>query len=259
MTGARLYPLHCRNWILELASKYHAILVTADYQLLPESNGQALLDDIADLFDWIHRDLQSLLNAHGPAKVDLDHLMVVGESAGGYMGMQAALQRPNEVRIVATQYPMLDLHSRFFSERFSKPLMGYDMLPNELVDDHVKQATSVVSNSVPPSRRELAVAIIQNGRLPGFLGSDQDLYPLNMISKAPVVPPVYILHGQDDNAVPVDGSQSFVQDLKAHRPDTPATLVVRPGGHGFDHGVSIETPWFKNSVDFIVKHWLGQQ
>lgn len=263
VTGASLFPFFFTNWILELATSQSAIVVSADYRLLPEANGNDILADIADFWKWVREDLQPYLKAISPEsapEVDFDHILTNGESAGGYLAVQSALtQSVGSIKAVIGIYPQLDVGDDYYNKSFTKLLFGIPMLPNELVDTHVASTApgAIVTSATPPSRVDLACAIVQNGRLVEFLGSDKALFPVEVVGKVDSMPPLLILHGKEDSAVPVVGSERFVEAFKKKHPSTPVKLSLHTGAHGFDDGATLETEWLKEDVDFITKYWLA--
>lgn len=63
-----------------------------------------------------------------------------------------------------------------------------------------------------PSRIDLAVSVIQQGRYPEMLGSNRSLYPFETLETAKdFFPPLIIFHGVDDTAVEVEGTQRLVR------------------------------------------------
>lgn len=237
--------------------------MSADYRLLPEANGNDILADITDLWKWVSEDLQPYLRAVSPEstlEVDFDHILTVGDSSGGYLAVQSAFtQSTGSIKAVVGLYPQLDVGDDFYNKTFTKPLFGMPMLPNELVDTHIATTApgAVVSSATPPFRVDLACAIIQNGRLIEFLGSDEALLPVEVVCKVDSMPPLLILHGKEDAAVPVVGSERFVEAFKKKHPSTPVKLSLHSGDHGFDGEATLETEWLKEDVDFITKYWLA--
>lgn len=237
--------------------------MSADYRLLPESNGNDILADIADLWKWVREDLQPYLNAvsaESTPEVDFDHILCVGDSAGGYVAVQSALTQPvGSINAVVGLYPQLDVGDDFYNKKFTKNPFGIPMLPNELVDTHVASIApgAVVSSAILPLRLDLACSIIQNGRLIESLGSDEAVLPVKMVGKVDSMPPLLILHGTEDSAVPVAGSERFVDAFKKKHPSTPVKLSLHSGDHGFDGEASLETEWLKEDVEFITRHWLA--
>lgn len=210
----------------------------------------------------MHEDLQSFLSrtAESAPQVDFAHVLVVGDSGGGWLAMQSALRQPaGSIKAVIGLYPQLDLRDDFYNTRFEKDILGTPMLPNEIVDAHVAAIApgAVVTSDSQPSRVELTYSMFQNGRIVEFLGESKELFPVEMVALAEDMPPVLILHGKEDSIVPVVGSERFVEALKKKLPASAVKLDVRPGGHGFDGDAKIEEQWLKEDEEFITKYWLA--
>ena len=266
VTGASLFPLYFVNWTLDLARLNGAIIVSADYRLLPEATGTDILADIADFWNWVRGDLQSFLSDRtGSAttaalQVDLDRILVTGDSAGGWLAVQSALRQPaGSIKALIGLYPQLDVRDPFFNTQFEKRFLGMPMLPMEIVDAHVKamKPGAIVTTATPPARQELACSVVQNGRFGEFFGKSKELFPVEMVALADAMPAVLILHGREDSMVPVVGSERFVEALSKKLPEVPVRLDVRTGDHGFDGDVTVEDEWVKEDVDFITRYWLA--
>lgn len=87
------------------------------------------------------------------------------------------------------------------------------MLPTEVVDAHVAAMApgKVVTSAYPPARLDLTCSMVQNGRFLKFLGESKELFPVEMVAMAERMPAVLIVHGREDSAVPVGGSERFVE------------------------------------------------
>ena len=261
VTGASLFPFFFVPWLLEYATLHCAIIVSADYRFLPESSADDILQDLAGFWSWFHKDLESYLNKESPAcKADLDRILVVGDSAGGYLATQSNLQQPaGIIKAMILMYPMIDLKSDFYEKKYDKPILGHGPVSNAVVDEHMKsvQPGSIVSSANPPARLELAIAIVQNGRFLEFFGREPHLFPLERLSQAKSMPPTFIFHGSEDSAVPVEGSKKFVEALSKIHPETEVILKTPPGDHGVDVAVTVETEWMKEGLALITQRWLG--
>ena len=262
VTGASLLPLFFTNWILELALLKGAIIVSADYRLMPEATGTDILADVSDLWKWIGSDLQSFVSqkATMAPQIDLDHVLVEGDSTGGWLAMQSAIMQPaGSIKAVIGLYPQLDMRDPFFTTKYEKLMFGMPMLPTEIVDAHVKAMApgAVVTSAYLPSRLDLACSMVQNGRVVEFLGDAKELFLVEMVAQVDHMPAVLILHGKEDTAVPVGGSERFVKALKERLPESAVRLDVRPGEHGFDGDATIGEQWLKEDVDFITGYWLA--
>lgn len=93
-------------------------MVSADYRLLPSANGVAdVLEDLEDFWQWTHSDLAEIIKRRATGhSLDLSHVMVTGQSAGGYTTMQLALSHPDEISAVAVAYPFVNPKDRIMTE-----------------------------------------------------------------------------------------------------------------------------------------------
>ena len=210
----------------------------------------------------MHSELQPFLShtAAAAPQIDFAHILVVGDSSGGWLAMQSALTQPaGTIKAVIGLYPQLDVRDPYFNTKFEKILFGMPMLPTEIVDSHVTAMApgAVVTGAHLPSRLDVGCSMVQNGRLVEFLGESKDLFPVEMVSLAEHMPAVLILHGREDSVVPVAGSERFVKALKKKLPGSAVRLDVRSGDHGFDGEATMEEKWLKDDVDFITGHWLA--
>ncbi|KAL9084903.1 MAG: hypothetical protein Q9165_007856 [Trypethelium subeluteriae] len=258
-----MFPDFFPHWLLEYALSHSAIFVNANYRLLPESTGAEVLSDMEDLLAWIEADLPSLLAAHN-VQVDLSKVLVAGESAGGYLAVQSGLSRPDLVKAVIATYPMLDFDPSVYTAKGRKPILGNPEYPTSLIEDHLKNMpldaddkSRPISDDDPPTRFQLAIASAQQGRIPGFLGTGEKLYPMERVLKEPLKPVLFIAHGEDDSAVPVEGSRKFVQVLRNNQPDARVVLLTQPGEHGFDRSSTIEDTWLRDGLRPITEAWLS--
>lgn len=229
---------------------------------MPEATGTDILTDMADLWKWVHGDLQSFLSHTDAAtlQVDFGHILVVGDSSGGWLVIQSALTQPaGSIKAVIGLYPQLDMRDPFYNTKFEKVLFGMPMLSTEILDAHVAATPpgAVVTSAYPPSRLDITCSMVQNGRFLEFLGESKELFPLDMLTLVEHMPAVLIVHGRDDSAMPIGGSERFVEALKKFFPGNPVRLDVRPGDHGFDGDATIEEEWLKEDVEFISGYWLA--
>ncbi|KAB8255844.1 Alpha/Beta hydrolase protein [Aspergillus pseudonomiae] len=273
VTGSSLYPPWFSNWILGYALINNAIIISPNYRLLPEVTGRDILDDMNDFWHWLHSgSVDPIIWGAGYQGVTLDQdsLLVVGESAGGYLAIQLAITYPSEIRGVVAAYPMVDLRSKFYTETYSKPIVGVPNVPVSLLDDHLAMMATRkqgriewVTAADPPDRLELAFSMVQNGKFLDFFGSkDRGLFPMERLQDRILagervqLPPMFIFHGQQDSAVPVDSSKAFVRFLREKVPHARVMFYTQDGDHGFDVDATLETPWLKDGLQRISKVWL---
>ncbi|KAE8138375.1 Alpha/Beta hydrolase protein [Aspergillus pseudotamarii] len=273
VTGSSLYPPWFSSWILEYALLNNAIIISPNYRLLPEVSGKDILDDMNDFWHWLHSgSVDPIIWGAGYQGITLNQssVLVVGESAGGYLAIQLAITYPSKIRGVIAAYPMVDLRSKFYTEAYSKPIVGVPNVPVNLLDDHLammatrqNSRTKWITAADPPNRLELAFSTVQNGKFLDVFGSkDRELFPIerlqNLISTGVnlQLPPMFIFHGEQDSAVPVDSSKKFVRFLREKLPHARVMFYTQDGDHGFDADATLQTPWLRDGLERISKVWL---
>lgn len=230
---------------------------------------------------------------HDNIKPDVDKTLLVGESAGklpswlptsgvkglpyewsqgGYLAMQLALSYPSHIRAVIGAYPILDLKSRFYTEAYSKPIIGVPNVSSDIIEKHLaalrdSRSPSIVTAADPPERLRLAFSIFQYGRLFEFLrpadgGGDPRFFPMDRVERLAVLgrlelPPLFLFHGEQDSAVPAEGTRKFASLLQGlgHKGDV--KVYIQDGDHGFDYNATLETGWLKDGLGMISKAWIG--
>ncbi|KAL4884560.1 Alpha/Beta hydrolase protein [Aspergillus karnatakaensis] len=261
VTGSSLFPGWFSKWILLYAQHHGAVIVSPNYRLLPEVKGVDILDDMREFWRWF--------DAGGPQSVvsdlmlDLEGYLLVGESAGGYLALQSILSNYTRPRALIALYPMLDLTSDFYTQASAKPIVGVSNFPNELIDTFLSSLETApckppaLTEADPPDRLDLALAMVQNGRLLDFLGDEPVLFPIERIVEGTWLPPMLVMHGREDSAVPVAGTGRFVERVRSVDPGCRMRVVVRPGDHGFDALATLEDGWLREGLEFVSAEWLG--
>ncbi|KAH8817248.1 Alpha/Beta hydrolase protein [Xylogone sp. PMI_703] len=260
-TGSSIFPDWFAQWTLDLCLAQSAIIVAADYRLLPESSGQDILDDVSDFWAWILQGgLQTHLTKHNRTlEADLTKIAIHGESAGGRLAILSPFNivPPGTVRAVVATYPYIGT-----SPRPSKPILDTPDIPVEVLESHLKamKPGKIVTSAFPPSRMDIAVSMAQQGRLVEFLGSDEKLYPLKLVEYIDEqrVPPMVLMHGTGDTAVPVSDSIEFVEKLKKRFGEGRVRLHLEEGAeHGFDNHIEDEVAWLENIKREFVGWWIS--
>lgn len=263
IAGARMFLPFFQQWVFDFALSHSAIMVVPDYRLIPESSGSDILEDVADFWSWAGSSLPvELKKIDSGVEIDLESIAVVGESAGGYLSIQSALLHPEVgIKAVIAQYPILDVTSDFFSKAYEKSIFGLPQQPKDIAENHIasmKPGTVLAADpSDPPSRLELALAIVQQGRYLELLGEGQRVQPLeNLKEFKGRLPFLFLCHGNQDSAVPVEGTKVFEKLLKEVRPDAKAKFAYEDGEHGFDGACTLETSWLMEGLKEVQKAWL---
>lgn len=195
-------------------------------------------------------------------EAELSRTLVIGHSAGGYLAVQSGIMQPaGSIKAIVAAYPMLDMKSPWFTQSFDKSLFGRPMLPNSVVDDHLAamKTGEIVSAVNPPKRFDLVLATVQHGRYPEMMGIERRLYPMESLGDVGKFPPLFIYHGIEDSAVPVEGTERFVRRLKEILPKGEVLMRLESGEHGFDTPAGLEVPWLKDGLKFVSGAWLKKK
>lgn len=267
ITGHRALPDWFGAWLLDFSLAHNAILISPDYRLMPESSGLDILDDLRDFYTWLSTpaNLASLLPAG--VQPDVDHLLVTGESAGGWLALQSALLPASRPRIsaVISQYPMIDLRDKYYTTAYEKQLFAptAPQLDPSVFRAYVDSMTpgAVITSALPPDRFQLVVSILQQGLFGKYFGPDRRLYPmeaLDSLTDGEELPPTWVMHGTADTGIPVEGTYRYEKRLKERLPRAKTLFHYEEGAdHGFDNaeGVGLQTDWVKKGVKFVEQYW----
>ncbi len=264
ISGHALYPDWSAQWSLDYVTFNSAIRISANYRLLPESDGFEILSDVRDLWKWVENDLPSYLKRIGSdITPDYEKITVYGESAGGYLAIQSGLIRPDLVKAVIAAYPVTYLDSPWYNvASLNKSPMGAPQLPKVILDNHLASLKSgqIVTGTFPPARMDLALVTLQHGLFSKFTGVDESFYPGKIVEKMKgdeKVPFLFLLHGKEDSAVPCDESVEFVKAWGNKFGGEKVIGKFETGDHGFDVETTLETPWLKDGLAGVSKAWIG--
>lgn len=251
------------NYLVSFTHRTSSIIVLPNYRFVPEHSGADILEDIQDFWTWVDRDLASFVrNAASGVEIDLDQLLVSGDSSGGWHALHSVFELPEgRVKALLLLYPMVKKWCK------SKDLLrewGRPAPDEEVIDRHLAQVPegSVASSDRFLEREELADAFSANEhRWDLAFGTDKRLHPIEILRERTIFPPALILHGDADKSVKLEDCKDFVREIgevfgPAARKDV--HLVVREGE---EHGFEIElaekdVPWLAEELQWLEKVWL---
>jgi acetyl esterase/lipase len=270
--GESLFPDWFPLWLLQLAEKHSAVIISANYRLLPESTGLDTLDDVEDLWTWLHssRLARILASQQHPVELDLGRILTVGDSAGGLLSLSLALSHPDEIRAATVAYPLVDVDDPAFTAGSS--IQMFSVASDQVITEYLRhiKPSDVVSSASPPSRMEFFAAVIQYGKFPEFYkrGSENSprrshLFLLQRLEDPDTKFPrggIVIMHGTEDDLVPPKGSEKFIDKARQlHKGKQGAdklVLTLQPGGHGFDGNARLTDGWLSDVIKGAVETWL---
>ncbi|KND94613.1 putative carboxylesterase, partial [Tolypocladium ophioglossoides CBS 100239] len=272
-----LYPPFFPKFILDLAKKHSAIIISPDYTLLPHKDGLAAVQaDVQAFHGWMQSSLESFLANKAPShQPDLSRILLNGGSAGGYVAMSHALASPKSFRALGLEYPMIDFDTEWWrngSRAVGAPNPGQlpdsDFPDDADVKERIKQLRNGPRVSATETERQgFGASIARAGFFAdvfspgGKLDDDPTVWLNRRVRQGAELPErIWVLHGDVDAAVPVDTSLAFAETLKqqgrAVRLD-----VVKGMDHGFDmapaHGwKGPEDPLILEATSWLAEKWL---
>ncbi|KAJ0419183.1 Alpha/Beta hydrolase protein [Aspergillus carlsbadensis] len=281
--GDSLYMDWFPYWLSDLALEHEAVIISANYHLMPQATGAEIYKDVEDFWSWLFKSdtMCDILATHTtPTEIDLAHVLVTGESAGGLLSIHSALShaatgkgREGNTPALA-MYPIVDMSSSDFTEPRTVPPFGQHF--DESVIDEILAGAPVDEpvSSTGGDYLPLLLAAIEYGRLGGWYARDlkeselpkESLYPLKQLEKKgrkAKVPRggITIIQGLNDTVVPADHSEPFVEKLRKVTKGKPVhdliQFVKREGEHGFDGNLRYaEEEWLQDALEPVVKAWL---
>lgn len=289
ITGSSLFPAWFSKWILDYAEAHYAVIISPDYRLLPEARGTDILRDMEAFWMWFesggpYQQLRGV--GREEISLDRDKLLLLGESAGkfnprcisqshgpalmsrlgGYLSTQSILSGYVWPRAMIALYPMLDMKADHYTKEYPKPIVNVPNFPMSVVDDALASMPmqKPITEADPPARLDIALASVQTGRFLEFLGTEPELFVLDRLKEGQysvspgesIFPPLLIFHGEQDSAVPVEGSRRFLKIVEEIDCRHEHRAVFRQGDHGFDAGATLQDEWLHEGLEWISAKWL---
>ncbi|KAL4882512.1 Alpha/Beta hydrolase protein [Aspergillus karnatakaensis] len=256
-------------WLSDLALEQEAVIISANYRLLPRSTSPEIYSDLQDFYKWLRSpSLEEVLASHSnPTELDLGHLLVTGESAGGLLSIQSALSHPHDIKASIAMYPMVDLKSPDFTEPRSIPPFGVhseESLVAELLSTLPDEPYSSTSAEYLP----LMLAAFEYGHVGDWYSQGVNetchtvgLYPLQHIErKGQQIPKggFTIIQGLNDTVVPAHHAVPFVKRAREIFKGSQIQYITREGEHGFDGNLRLkENGWLQRALGPVVEAWLN--
>ncbi|KAK2048032.1 alpha/beta-hydrolase [Colletotrichum somersetense] len=295
VVGHRLYEPWFTQWLLDLALANEAIIITADYRLLPEANGSDVISDVAHLWRWLQRDLPRHVERDNLPRLDIGNILCCGESSGGFISVYCGLHldamlapQPDsgdedsdgdtqsgpvegvKIRAVISIAAPLDDTDPVYKVPRPRVFMGTRPPPPRQalakIRGYLKNITpgSIRTGSEPTADMwELFLCLAQQNYMPRLFGlrGGQDGRPavegfMETLGKGDkTMAPVWVVHGGDDTMVPSSCSSSFVRRLQGVQPEVPVHLSICPGEHLFYVNVDMDAGWVQEGALFLRDHW----
>lgn len=221
-----------------MALKHGAVILTPDYRLRPEHEITEGLDDLRSFWQWIEqRDAQQVVHKSYPdLELDVNNLLVGGESAGGYLTLQTALLPLTKlpINILFVQYPVADV-----AGCINPPDLDGDEVPGawlhpypySVVEEHLAalKPGKICTRAKFGGRMTLHFALTHAGRLVDISGDKAWLDPMSSLDTAGPLPPILLYHSKEDEAVSTHPCEEagLIEDTQRYRGNTPNAGLLK--------------------------------
>lgn len=186
ISGARDHYMFMASWLPAYAVSTSAIIVSPDHRLFPSASTSDILSDLEDLWQWIHTGLPDVLSFYAPEhEVDLNKILVEGNSAGGFCAAHLAIDHANSIRAAILVYPMVDCLSPYLTRgppgdiAASAPFRG-DVLSEKI---RATRQEGWVSERRDQNGILLTLSTMKDGRFGEIFGTDEQHNPLHRVKK----------------------------------------------------------------------------
>ena len=228
-------------------------VVAVDYRLAPESPIGAILDDIDAAWAW-------MLEVAPRHRLDISRLAVVGHSAGGYLTLARGPRLRPQPRALVSFYGYGDIAGPWYTEPSERYLLESPVARADALEAIAR--TSPWADGDLSERMLFYLHCRQQGSWPsevigdvaGADGTGLERYcPERHVTADH--PPTLLIHGSEDDDVPVERSAEMAAALTAA--GVPHELVIVPGlGHGFDGSMAddVVSASFEQVLRFLASH-----
>jgi acetyl esterase/lipase len=241
--------------IRALAEEKNYAIISFDYRLAPETKLPAIISDVEAAFKWLAIDGANRFH------LDLDRMVVAGNSAGGYLALVAGYRANPKPKALVSLYG----YGRLNEDWYLRPNLYPEYNPKKITPEEAASQTDgkVVSDSRQRKGNSVSIYFYyrQTGLWPrevsGFSSKSMstDIAPYEPAKNITQnYPPTLLIHGTEDHDVPYDESANMAAQFEQH--GVPYILKsVGKGGHFLDGGdkAQIEDS-YKVMREFIVRH-----
>ncbi|KAL1610742.1 hypothetical protein SLS60_002412 [Paraconiothyrium brasiliense] len=257
----RMWPLLCGPWLPTFAAQYKAIVIVPDYRLAPETKTPEILADLVSFWEWVHGVFPALLQKKRSVTPDLSKLAIRGESAGGWCALHLSLRYPQEIRASILAWPMVDTESDWFRVGSGdKSVLGMPPFAKDQTEKYLASMDmEAVTTQGGPERFPIALGGMQHGFAHTMWGNSEETFVLLALERGGAKLPsfMWISHGADDTAVPLEQSEKLARLIRMNSAGTFVRFDVKPGDHGFDNLVPFEEEWLQEALKQVAAAWLS--
>lgn len=190
------------------------MIVTPDYRLRPEHEMIDGIDDVRSFWKWVEGGMKDVVHQYLPSlEIDIENLLVGGESAGGYYTAQTALLGMTKlpIKVLFLQYPALDLTAGFRvpetlgQEGVEHPALFSEVCPLSLVEEYLESIdkTKICTRAKFGTRMPLMKALVQAEKFVDLSGDNAWIDPNFSLETAGKLPPMLLYQSREDESVSI--------------------------------------------------------
>lgn len=243
-----------KNVIEEQINLYNMVgftVVSIDYRLAPETKLEQIVEDVRDAIEWVKNEGKKLFD------IDIDKIVVIGGSAGGYLSLMTGTfkHRPKAIVSFYGYGDILGKWSLRPSEFYCEKVLvtkeqAYDCIDGYILSEGDKQRFLFYlycrQNGVWIKEVSGYNTLIQRKKIIPFC-------PIYNIDKD--FPPTLLLHGDKDNDVPYEQSVTMSDELSKFGICN-ELITIKGGEHEFDQNMDsyYVKKAFESVFSFLTKH-----
>jgi acetyl esterase/lipase len=244
------------HWLVNACASRGWIFITPDYRLLPESTASSSLEDAVAAYHWVLSSLSQVLGCR------IGSVLMAGSSAGAYLALAVAANTPQKqpsalLLIYGMLDPTLPRYTTSGTNIFDRPsietapvlaqfpihnpgnprpfVSAYPLSANPATDPRFRLVSALHLDALfldyMTGLSGLGRAVATHGPQ-AIPHNHRYLFPISFGAMAKL-PQTFLLHGQNDSAVPVENSLRAAEVLR--RAQVTVELEVPDDAeHGFD-------------------------
>lgn len=206
---------------------YHVLSIA--YRLAPETKLPEIITDIQDALVWVKEELPGQLN------YDQEKVIVIGNSAGGYLALMTGTFAVKPHAIVSFYG-----YGNILGDWYSTPSEYFNKMPqvNKALAKQLIRPNQIAEAPIT-ARYAIYLFCRQKGVWLDYVTDPSNTTREDLLSYCPAVlvdedyPPTLLLHGDADEDVPYEESLHMYEILKKHQ--IKSKLITIPNGkHQFD-------------------------
>jgi acetyl esterase/lipase len=131
ITGDALFEGWFSRYLVSYTHRTSSFIALLNYRFVRESSGADILEDVKDFWTWVDRHLVGFAYSVAPrVEVDLDKLLVSGDSSGGWCALRSVFELPvRKLKALLLQYLIVKKRckSKEWLLQWGKPALGKEV------------------------------------------------------------------------------------------------------------------------------------